>query len=314
MRKSCVVAVLACAAVLLAGCGGRTSAGGGTQPPKPTESEIPGVTAIPRITDVEAVLLPVDAYLSTTPQVAQEQHAAFVLARRCLTRYGITLPPPPDTPYPDIGLYGMKRRYGVPDTLADARRYGFHMAFDDPRSPEASGPRWPGQIPAQQRELYTGLTPHGPLTSSNGIAVPKGGCLGEAYRALSRNDQINEAPIVDRVKRDSFGYSQLDPRVIAAQTGWSTCMAAEGYRYRTSLDAMGKAPNSNGPNAGSAEIGVAVADYDCATKVNLVGVWAAVETAYQNQQIDAHAEEFAAARTSLQEQQQATAAVLAGNE
>lgn len=45
---------------------------------------------------------------------------------------------------------------------------------------------------------------------------------------------------------------------------------------------------------------------------NLVGIWFAVESAYQDDQIDRHAEELQQAREGLRQQSRRVATVLAG--
>jgi hypothetical protein len=314
VRYQLAIAGAVLGTLLVSGCsaGKSASVNADHQPtPSPQVSLIPGVTATPQVADVEQVMLPVTAYMETTPQLSQGQQAVFVLARQCMSRFAIQLPPPPPQRYPDVGQFGMKRRYGITPSLDYAQKYGYHMAFDDPRAPQLSTDDWPGSLPLTQREIYHGDGPNGPLSQVNGASVPKGGCLGEANGKFAGTFKVGDAPIVDQVKRDSFGYSQLDPRVIAAQSQWSDCMKGEGYQYKTSLDALSQA-SSNTPTATSNEISVAVASYNCAQKANLVGIWSAVETAYQKHQIDLHAEEFAQAKQSMQQQLENTTRILSG--
>ncbi|MFJ9820007.1 hypothetical protein ACIRU3_33015 [Streptomyces sp. NPDC101151] len=300
--------ICAVAAVgLLAGCSNASPQG--EKPPKPTVSKVPGVTSIPHLTDTADLALPVDAYMPTGRDLLQTTDAMTTLEQRCVSRYGLKYTPT-EARLPNFSKNS--RRYGVPESLQVAREFGFHMTQNDPRSL----PKHLGTPPSQEvRTVLTASSPQGPLTSYHGISLPKGGCVAEADRALTGGDEKQRAghsPVAEEIRAHSFEYSQLDPRVIAAQTAWKKCMSAQGYtNYKKTFDASGD-ERWNVSTATSQEIAVAVADWQCAKQVNLVGVWSAVESAYQNAEIEKHAEELQQARDGLRQQSKRVATVLAG--
>lgn len=284
-----------------------------TSAPAPKPSLVAGVTTIPTGLTSDTVVLPIDTYSLTMTQQGQWQQAADTLARQCMTRFGFQMPTPPSPLSQGLDTYGNQRRYGIPPSLAYARDYGFHFSENDPRSPQVvDDPGWPAAMSTTESAVFHGTAPSGSSGNSyGGMPVPSGGCMGQANTELSSGAMI--PTLVSDLGIESFEQSQADPRVIAAQAAWSKCMSGQGYSYKSSLDAMGNPPDGNGPVASSAEIGVAVADFDCATQVNLVGIWSAVETAYQNQKIDADAQDFAQALTYVQNEQKKIASVLTGN-
>ncbi|MGW1807682.1 hypothetical protein [Streptomyces sp. NPDC002078] len=295
------------AAALLAGCSD-TSSQAEKQPPKPTVSKVPGVTSIPHLTDTADLALPVDAYMPAGQDLRQTTDAMTTLEQRCVSRYGLKYTPT-EARLPNFGKNA--RRYGVPESLQVAREFGFHMTQNDPRSL----PKHLGAPPSQDvRTVLTASSPQGPVTTYHGRRLPKGGCVAEADQALAGDGEqrAGHSPMAEEIRAHSFEYSLLDPRVIAAQSAWQKCMSAQGYSsYKKTFDASGD-ERWNVPTATSQEITVAVADWQCAKQVNLVGVWYAVESAYQNAQIEKHAEELQQAREGLRRQSKRVATVLAG--
>jgi len=302
---------------LAAGCStpqsGQTASTHPTGLAPPTPSLVAGVTTIPTGVTSNDIVLPIDSYSLTVTQQGQWQQAADTLARQCMAKFGFQMPVPPGPVDQGLDTYGNQRRYGVPPSLAYAQDYGFHFSQNDPRSAqEMNDPGWPAAMSADESEVLLGTNSSGAVDSSYaGMSVPSGGCMGQANSKVSSSTMI-PTPVGD-LGVQSFEQSQADPRVIAAQAKWSQCMAGQGYSYKTSLDALGNPPDGAGPVASSAEIAVAVADYDCATQINLVGIWSVVETAYQNQQIDANAQVFAQALAYVQAEQKEIASVLSGN-
>ncbi|MET7288497.1 hypothetical protein [Streptomyces sp. NPDC005573] len=304
-------AALICAVAgisLLAGCSQNASPAVG-KPPKPVVSRIPGVTAIPSLTDTAHMDLPVDSYMPAGHDLLLTTEAMTTLEQRCVSRFGLRYVPT-EARLPNFTKNG--RRYGVPESLDVARGFGFHMTKNDPRSL----PAHLGTPPSQEvRTVLTATSPQGLVTSYHGEKLPKGGCVSEADRAITGGDEVQRAghsPLAEEIRAHSFEYSQLDPRVIAAQGAWKKCMGAQGYtNYKKTFDAAGDDRWST-PAATSQEITVAVADWQCAKRVNLVGTWFAVESAYQNTQIEAHAEELQQAREGLRNQVKRVTAVLSG--
>lgn len=313
-RSRAAVAVIVCC--LASGCSatqsGSAASARAAAKAAPSPSLVAGVTSIPAGLTSNDVVLPIDSYMLTVVQQGQWQQTADTLTRQCMARFGFELPTPPGPVDQGLDTYGNQRRYGVPPSLAYARDYGFHFAENDPRSTRmVNDPGWPPAPSADEAAVLRGSNQSGEVTSYAGLSVPRGGCQGQANSQVSSSAMIPTA--VSDLSIQSFEQTQADPRVIAAQSAWSKCMAEQGYSYKTSLDAMGNPPDGNGAVASSAEIAVAVADSTCAAQVNLVGLWSAVETAFQRQQIDANAQVFAQALAYVQAEQKKIASVLSGN-
>jgi hypothetical protein len=142
--------------------------------------------------------------------------------------------------------------------------------------------------------FLTGVDTAGtPLTSHRGRPLPQGGCLGEAERLLeARGPQgpgTDPEGIVARIKADSFERSMADPRVKKVFSAWSACMDSRGFRMSTPLDEV---PTANAAAPSRREIAQARADVACKARTNLVGVWFAVESAYQRALIAEHVEQL----------------------
>jgi hypothetical protein len=282
--------------------------GAKSAPPEPTVSEIPGVTTIPHLSDTRDLTLPVDDYLPSTYDLQQTTKVMTTLEQRCVSRFGLQYVPAPESP---VGFTKNSRRYGVPETLGTAQKFGFHMPQNDPRSVPANSGSAPSREVLQVLIGYSGTSP---LTSYHGIHVPKGGCVGEANQKVTGTSarHAGRSPMAERIRSDSFQFSMLDPRVIGAQAAWQKCMAGRGYtNYKTALDAGGD-KRWDTAVATSQEITVAVTDWRCAKQANLVGIWSAVESAYQNAQIDKHAEELRQAQDALRDQAKRVTRLLAG--
>lgn len=127
-----------------------------------------------------------------------------------------------------------------------------------------------------------------------GQTVPAGGCGREGYRKLY-------APAKDSVDllftfglaAEAHDRSKQDSRVVSVLKKWSACMDKSGYRgIRTPydvVDELGLEDDRGGPKA----VAAAQADVGCKREVNLVGIWAAVERAYQERLVQEHAETLA---------------------
>src|SRR5262249_34663169 len=124
---------------------------------------------------------------------------------------------------------------------------------------------------------------------ANGHPLPDDGCIGEAGRQLRGTSPNQDWTYAENLATDAHRRSENDSRVLAAMSAWSTCMKGKGYRYARSGDPN----NQNWPEPpGPAEIAVATADVACKLQTNLVGIWFAVETAYQLRAIDQNASQL----------------------
>src|SRR5262249_27537689 len=95
-----------------------------------------------------------------------------------------------------------------------------------------------------------------------------------------------------------------DPRMVAVDAAWSTCMKDKGFHYANPVAALTDpqwTPKGSGPTTPTTkEVAVATADLACKRSTNLMGVAVAVETAYDQQYIASHRAQLAAYAKHLQ--------------
>lgn len=275
-----VLAAVACVAMMVAGGCSTGTASVPVHPVSPPPVSVP----------VTALVLPIEAYIYTPAQLESLTRAAAILERSCAARFGFTLPAPATVPAYVGGL--VPRRYGQTD-LNNARRYGYHSS-----SQPATGDR-PivlGALPRAEQLVLAG-PPAGSRADSdtdvNHLAVPAGGCIGQAEAHIGGSvADFGRSPVADTIKTESYDHSRTTLPVMAVLKTWSVCMAHSGYHYADPLQATSDA-RWNTPTATSPEIHAAMADVACKHSTNLVGIWFAAEATYMNQQIDAESGELA---------------------
>jgi hypothetical protein len=182
------------------------------------------------------------------------------------------------------------RRYGISERTIAAER-GYHLG-EEPGG--ARVPQVAAALSRLEREVLSGRAPDGraSTTTVRNKAVPRGGCAGQADRAVHADD-AEEAQrgydLVARLRREAFERSRSDPRVAAVNRTWSSCMRGKGFDYRDPDTAV-EDPRWDlaGARPGRAEIAVATADISCKLRTNLLGVNFAVEAEYENAAVDGH--------------------------
>lgn len=127
-----------------------------------------------------------------------------------------------------------------------------------------------------------------------GQKVPAGGCLREGYRKLYAPTKGSVDLLFSfGLASQAHSRAQEDSRVVAALKSWSECMGKGGYGGVATpyavIEKLGLQEDKGGPKA----IAVATRDVACKREVNLVGIWAAAESAYQQQLVEEHAETLA---------------------
>jgi hypothetical protein len=155
--------------------------------------------------------------------------------------------------------------------------------------------------------VWRGTAPAG--TQVNSQPVPTGGCQGEVNQKIEAGAPQGDANLAQNLAGQSYTKSKTDSRLAAAESQWSSCMKQAGYDYQNSAD-----PNAldwrSRPNV--QQIATATADVACRQKTNLVGIWAAVDTAYQRQLVEKNAQQLNLVRQQLDAELRNAAAVLAG--
>ncbi|WP_328969049.1 hypothetical protein [Streptomyces sp. NBC_00239] len=299
-------------AVLAAGCGGD----GGGAGRAVAEPALGVVAADP---PTASLALPLDAYADSDDEAARLTAAQQRLTVRCMARYGFAYEPPP-VPVPAGAGGGRADRhrwlYGIADA-GHAAAYGYDKDAGRPRPPRPPAPALSdsartvlyGERPGAQGQGQGGRQAPDPRTEEEAAAVdsgltvggrrvPPGGCLREGYRKLY-------APTKDSVDllfpfglaSEAHTRAQRDSRVAAALAKWSACLARSGYRGVGSPYEVSARLGLDADPGGARAVAVATRDVACKREVNLVGIWAAVETAYQQRLVEEQAETLAAYRT-----------------
>ena len=295
-RRSWGIAVVTVAglvpAALLTGCGPAST-------PDPAALPVPAVTAVPSPASAVGLVLPLAAYQLSADQQRFVNRADLALVIQCMRRVGFSQFSLGDGPADTKPIDAMSRRYALVTDPATAAAYGYHLPADV--SPGRSSSPTPSE---SERIALTGNPDGSPGLSArsgvtvNGQAVPVGGCYGEASRAMAFNATVDTA-LPDRLGFTSYDRSRGDERVRTATAAWSACMKEHGY---AAADPVGATTGlSMAGVAAPAEIQQAVTDVGCQRASNLVGVWFAVESAYQRQLIDVNAEALNAVRHELDE-------------
>ncbi|MEU9301661.1 hypothetical protein [Streptomyces sp. NPDC048269] len=285
-------------ATLLVGCSGAGGAGGG-------EPELGPVAVNP---PTAGLSFPMDTYTDTDAERLRMGRVQQTLVARCMARFGFTYE----------GVQGGGTSAGGPE---DRHRYLFGLA--DPAFAAAhgydksAGGGTPAKPPApqlsdsayvvmngEQRGAQGGKIPDAKSEeeaaqvdsglSAAGQKVPAGGCGREGYRKLY-------APTKDSVDllfafglaSEAHDRSKQDSRVVDVLKKWSACMNKSGYGgIGTPYEVVEKLGLEN-ETGGAKAVTAATADVACKREVNLVGIWAAVEKAYQERLVEEHAETLA---------------------
>lgn len=257
------------------------------------------------------IVLPLDSYEYDFEDDFVVERAVWLLTSRCVARFGgeytiteeslLAGIPPLDSVN--------ERRYGLLDAQS-AASHGYNVPDLGSDAPDGSDTGWD---PSETELLLVRGAEAGatvPL-DIDGSPLPEGGCLGESNRLVEAGAPPRPAnmELLNELTGESYQRSESDSRVRDAMSGWSDCMRRAGYDYRSIWE-----PNDRDwpEPAGDEEIAAAVADVECKQEVNLVGIWLAVETAYQNQLIEQHAEELAALRAYRDAEKENAARILAG--
>ncbi|MEV4614707.1 hypothetical protein AB0K43_19215 [Kitasatospora sp. NPDC049258] len=299
ISRAALPALLTAAAVLLTAC---ASGGDGGEP---------AVAAAPTPANAAALRLPLQDYIPDAAQLRRLDRAQRILTDRCMSRYGFhfLVPELPESPSAEGDN---ARRYGLYDPQAAAASgYSTHEE-DRPRKPPmpslepaeslvlgGTGRVNTKTMPKSQEEAEKSGAGDGEV---NGLKVPIGGCRREAYLRLWAPTAASGDPMkVQELDAESYDRSRQDSRVVKATEQWSACLAERGYHARNPVSPQAELGLEPDRFASPAGIAAAVADVDCKRRTNLVGIWYAVESAYQRALMDRHAELLQAARHGEEE-------------
>ncbi|MBO4260027.1 hypothetical protein GRC12_40265 [Streptomyces griseorubiginosus] len=237
----------------------------------------------------------------TPYQAVQEEWVRSAMVSACMRGFGLSYPvaarPARHGPA-ENAFTVLFRRYGVTEARG-VRVWGYHVPRSvGPAAGDAVSPVKRLSSPVT-RALLTGADEAGRRVGRyHGRPVPSGGCLAAPDASTGSGLDDLQGPgtsadgMVAVIKANSFTQSRADPRVRTAVHAWSACMSAHGHRLRDPLSAA-SVPSMDASAATHAEITQAEADVACKTRTNLVGIWFAVESAYQRAAIHEHRDELA---------------------
>jgi hypothetical protein len=252
---------------------------------KAADTGEPALGTIAVVRSAGDIVLPLDSYQISADDDRAISNALAILLRQCVAQFGLTFPAGQGS--------GTVTRNAEPK---NARRY---FVFD-PASAAVNGYRPSEEFRQAQKDVTARRTKverepisddvrnvvegKGPGTY-NGRQIPQGGCSAEAARKLG-GDKVDVVKIsVQQLQSESYGRMMHDSRVTAVNRRWSGCMKEQGFDY-----ADPKTANDDRRWTSEAisrvEIDTAVADANCKSANNLVGVMLSVETAYQKRLID----------------------------
>ncbi|MFJ8012725.1 hypothetical protein [Streptomyces sp. NPDC096339] len=245
----------------------------GASAPSSSPGAPQGRGEIHELKDSKALKLPLDDYLVSAADLTaiDEGHASAIA--RCLARMGAPQAPKVRR---DPLVHGNERRYGLADTKL-AEQSGYHLP-----SAARTGEKYP---PSLMPVI------NGEVAEYNGTPVPEGGCGGEAQRELHGAEMQQTLGTAQRLNTEGFTKSRQDPAVTAVSAAWSKCMKESGHDYPDPTAAINDT-EFRGAEPTDREKKVALADVQCKQKVNLIGVWAAAETVYQQQLIKENSAEL----------------------
>lgn len=265
------------------------------------------IQAVARVTSPNQIELPFYAYQDTAEENKRTLQAAYLLYRQCAERFGSTYTAPvganPSPEWEDAHRYGIinaKRAaafgYRPPDLEPDV------AAADDKSGASAWNPS-----PKEQLVVRGGEAPNPSITDASGEPLPAGGCgkiVSEQLGFASKPGGLQEASLA------SFEFAQADERVQAAWDEWADCMREKGYDYKSPWDPN----NADWPEeVTQKEIQTASDDVACRVETNLVGIWMAVEAAYQKQSIEENPEAFAELKSWHEKQIKTVSEILIGS-
>ncbi|MER6916642.1 hypothetical protein ABT354_33745 [Streptomyces sp. NPDC000594] len=251
----------------------------------------PAVTGIRKITSTTGLVLPLERQLFSDPELGLVMRAREKLIQSCMRGldHDYTSPKPQRRVGPKTLV---ERRYG----LADARLaadHGYHMP--------GRAIRPDPELPDEQYDAITGKgSPKG---------VPRGGCAGAAERRIAGETPFGPADIAQDLNGHSYRLSMRDRRVKEVFRSWSSCMRTAGHTYPDPMKAM-SAPGFSRATTGVGEVDTAMDDVACKKKTNLIGIWYAVETAYQHQLIEQNAKKLEAVTEAKRDQLKAARKVM----
>ncbi|NEB11466.1 hypothetical protein G3I32_21915 [Streptomyces coelicoflavus] len=275
----------------------------------------------PKITNANDKSMPLDTFLLNPEQSQTVDNAYAGLVSDCMKRFGFDYTPPRNQGAQRSGDAPTTRidgRFGV-QSVEDAEKWGYHPAGgagEEADSPWGNkGQKMTAAMQTAERGSDDPKEKFGPGGQVvNGESVPDHGCVGEARKKLTGSVEGNlaDAKLATDLKFDTLVKAQQDERTRAVFAKWSSCMKQKGFDYADPLEANGDEKWAKTPQPTRHEIQVATADQDCRARHNVVGIWFAVDYAYQERAVERNAEALADVKKDTESLLKAAADALAG--
>lgn len=292
----------------LAGCSSDLGSSGTIPPLRPFAS-----ASATRLSDAPTSGLPIEQYILGGRDLYSVQAADVILAQECMAKQGFTIQLPPPAP---LGMRAMDftyRRYGAPDSLADAQEFGYQI-------PVAARTRPTTAIISFRQsatpEVLTALMGSPSLPADSRY---RNGCLGVADRQLMQGATEIQAsglaaPAFIRELNDDPRATD-SPAVRADMKVFAACMAEAGYaRVPSPLEVPAQFDNAQaakGPPS-SAQISAAVIEFKCRQSSGVEAAMRAAEVAFELEAIDANPEKFILVKQELDDVVRRATTIVAG--
>lgn len=243
--------------------------------------------------------LPIEHYFLLGRDRETVEGALRILIDQCMQDKGFDLDWPPIIPSRGGMVDFAFRRYGAPETLADAQEIGYGMpAWAEATAEEAAAhDRFSQEIsPAAIDAL--GSIVEGQLDTSEG-------CFAEAHRRLTGDSKVVDAsglmfaPFLRDINMDPRATESEEST--AAIEKFARCMSDAGYPDK--VHPLGEKPapfeNTDPDNPSEAEKQAAIATFRCFEESQVREAMRAAEIEFQKQAIEANPELFAQYRREL---------------
>lgn len=300
-------ALLFAAMVMLVGCG---AGGEGDAVPERTH------TQVPRLTNANSREMPLDEYLLNPAQTDSVFSAYSTSVASCMREYGFTYRMSSSS-YSGIGADAPKTRvdgrFGF-QSMTHAKKWGYHPDGGFPESRQQSTGSQPDAEKwfalTGTRDLSEDSGPGG--TARDGRRVRDHGCVGDALLEITgaRDGVIGDAEAATDLKFKTLVEGQEDIRTLEVFELWSRCMKEYKYSYRSPLEALGDARWAKSKQPTGTEIRTAVADQECRSRHNVVGVWFAVDFERQELAVKANQGKLLEVKKQLTHQVRAAERIL----
>jgi hypothetical protein len=261
----------------------------------------------------EAMPTPLAAYALTAREMATLDYARKTLWRGCLGDFGFDYPVPPFktllTQYLDGERETVGRWFGVTDR-AVAKTYG--MLLPPSQTDDIEEKIKDLDEAAFELALWGARKPDWSVDPDgaheiDGIAIPEGGCDGEASRRLGQENLMNFG---DKARDLMFSSSvdfQNSAEYQELQRDWASCMSKAGYpsvnkTYNDPFTMKLIGSRKNPDKASSEEIELALQSIDCMEETDLQARALKLRAAFDQNLIEKHQLELQENRKKMDEQ------------